>query len=253
MQATTLERKFYPEAKLLGHTFVDGTLVFYQAINELVSRNLSEKVLLDLGCGTGSYMTELHEKDLFYKINLMTFKGRARKVIGVDVDPNASINPNIDEFRLHDVNKPLPIDDSSIDVCICDWVVEHVGNVSFFFSEINRVIKKGGYVFFRTPNRLNYVYVISSLIPNGLHTKLLKKVQSFRKEEDVFPTVYRCNTKHRISKALKQNGFEPYIFLHDSEPNYLKFSYISYALGYYLHKILPTSLKSTLIAIGIKK
>jgi SAM-dependent methyltransferase len=242
-------KRFYPESTLLGHTFVDGTAAFYNSVNGFIGKNAKDKVLLDLGCGRGSYMDE----DDYYLIHLQNFKGRVKKVIGVDVDIDASANPAIDEFRLLELNKPWPIDDASVDICVSDWVVEHIADVSFFFSELNRVLKKGGYACFRTTNKFSYIALCASLIPNSLHSRLLVKVQSSRKEKDVFPTVYKCNTKKKFSQALAQHGFEPYIYYHDSEPNYLKFSYLSFAFGYYLQKFLPAFMRTTILAFGMKK
>ena len=151
MEVNRLVKKFYPESTLLGYTFVDGTTAFYNAVNRLIGKNTAEKTLLDLGCGRGWYMYE-NNADKFSVAQLRNFKGKVKKVIGVDVDPNASTNPALDEFRLLEIDHPWPLENDSIDICICDYVMEHVANISFFFSELNRVLKKGGVVCFRTPN-----------------------------------------------------------------------------------------------------
>lgn len=253
MKVHRLVKKFYPESQLLGYTFVDGTAAFYNAINRLTAKNASQKTLLDLGCGRGWYMYENPESNEYLVAELRNFKGKVKKVIGIDVNPDASSNPALDEFRLLEIDKPWPIEDNSIDTCICDYVMEHVVNIPFFFSELNRVLKKGGIACFRTPNKGGYMARISSLIPNSMHARVLKKVQPNRKEEDVFPVVYKCNTKKSFSRFFKEYGFDSFVFYYESEPNYLKFSYLSFAFGYYLHKILPTTLKGTIFAFGIKK
>ena len=252
MAVQTVITKFYPEARLLGHTFVDGTVAFYNSINNIITANAKDVVLLDLGCGRGSYMDELEERDASHIVNLRNFKGRVKKVIGLDFDKNAAVNPSIDEFHLLELDKPWPIEDESIDICMSDWVMEHVDDVDFFFSELNRVMKKDGYVCFRTVNKYGYIALVSSLIPNYFHSKLLKRIQSDRKEEDVFPTRYKCNTKGKISRTFKEHGFEPYVYHHVSEPSYFTFSYVSFAFGYYLHKLLPDRFKTTIFAFGKK-
>jgi hypothetical protein len=95
--------------------------------------------------------------------------------------------------------------------------------------------------------------MVSALVPNSLHKKVLKKIQPDRKEADVFPVVYKCNTRKTFSKLLKENSFEPFVYYYESEPNYLRFSYLSFAFGYYLQKFLPSSLKTTILAFGIKR
>ena len=207
---------------------------------------------MDLGCGRGWFMHK-DEEDEFYIANFRNFKGKVKKVIGIDVDPVAASNPSLDEFHLLEINKSWPIQTDSIDICVCDYVVEHVVDMDFFFSELNRVMKKGGIACFRTPNKWGYMAMISSLIPNSMHARFLKKVQPQRKEEDVFPVVYKCNTKKAFEKYLTNHGFAPHVFHYNSEPTYLKFSYISFALGYYFEKILPAAFKATLFAFAIKK
>lgn len=253
MATHSLVKKFYPESALLGYTFVDGTVTFYNSINNLMTSNLDEVVLLDLGCGCGSFMDNIKANEDDYVIKLRNFKGRVKKVVGVDVDSSASTNPSLDEFHLLEINKPWPIADASIDVCISDWVIEHVQDVPFFFSELNRVMKKGGIACFRTLNKFCYIAFFSMLIQNKLHSKLLTKIQTFRKEEDVFPTVYNCNTKKKFTKTLNKNGFDAFVYYHISEPSYLTFSYLSFAFGYYFHKILPGFFKTTILAFGRKK
>jgi SAM-dependent methyltransferase len=246
-------KKFYPESRLLGYTFVDGTVVFYNAVNKLLGKNAMQKTLLDLGCGRGHYMYEEKNAGEFSIKELRNFKGRVNKVIGIDLDANAASNPALDEFRLIELNKPWPVEDASIDICVCDYVMEHVSDVSFFFSELNRVMKKGGVVCVRTLNKMGYMALMSSLVPNSLHTKILKKVQPDREEQDVFPVVYKCNTKKAFKRFFEAHGFDSFVYQYEAEPAYFKFSYPSFAFGYYLHKILPRFLKNKIFSFGIKK
>lgn len=251
--ANKFVKKFYPEARLLGFTFADGTVNFYNAVNKLIGRNALEKTLLDLGCGRGWYMYKDDDSDEAIIKQLRNFRGRVKKVIGIDVDENAATNPALDEFHLMEIGKPWPVENESIDICICDYVMEHVDDIPFFFSELKRIIKKGGIACLRTPNKWGYVAAASSLVPNSLHTKVLKKIQPARDEKDVFPVIYKCNTKKTFNRFFKQYGFEAHVFHYEAEPNYLKFSYLSFAFGYYFHKLLPAAFKNTLFAFGIKK
>jgi len=253
MAVNKLIKKFYPEAQLLGYTFVDGTMSFYNAVNKLLGSNAMDKTLLDLGCGRGWYMFEEKNADENIVKQLRNYKGRVKKVIGIDVDQNAATNPALDEFRLMEIDKKWPLEDSSIDICICDYVMEHVNNVHFFFSELNRVMKKEGVVCFRTPNKFGYVSIISSLIPNAWHAKVLKKAQPNREEKDIFPVVYNCNTKKKFFRFFKEYGFDAFVYHYEAEPNYLKFSYVTFLFGFYFNKALPRGLKNTLFAFGIKK
>src|ERR1035437_4437375 len=77
---------------------------------------------------------------------------------------------------------------------LCDSVLEHLDVPKFFFEQARRVLVDGGYLCIRTTNVLSYVGIGSRLVPNRLHSALLSRLQGSRKAEDVFPTLYRCNT-----------------------------------------------------------
>ena len=139
----------YPECKFGGFTDIDATVAFYTRVNSLVRPT---SVVLDIGCGRGSYYSM---DPVSIRRELRVLKGKCQKVIGIDVDKTAIENPFLDEFRpIHGPHWPL--DGDSVDVCICDYVPEHVEEPHKFFCEIGRVTKPGGYVCIRTPNALSY-------------------------------------------------------------------------------------------------
>ena len=72
--------------------------------------------------------------------NLRILQGKVAKVIGIDVDQDAQNNPFIDEFHLIE-GHPWPIDSNSINLIVCDNVLEHIENPDQFFTEIHRVLK----------------------------------------------------------------------------------------------------------------
>src|SRR5262245_37494020 len=177
------KQTFYPESRFGGFTDIDGTVAFYNRINALIEPRF---VVLDVGCGRGAY----GEDRVALRRNLRILKGKAAKVIGIDVDAAGASNPFLDEFRRLEGAR-WPLDDRSVDLIVCDSVLEHIPDPEAFFSEISRIIRPGGYLCLRTPNSLSYVAVVSKVIPNRYHSKVLTKVQDSRKEEDVFPTYYR--------------------------------------------------------------
>src|SRR5688500_10974191 len=151
--------KYYPEARFGGFSDVDGTIRFYTRVNSLIDEN---DILLDVGCGRGEYQDDTCE----FRKKLRILKGKCKKVNGIDVDTNAKINPYIDEFFfIGDGDHWLAIEDNSIDIIICDYVLEHIKYPDKIFSEFRRVLKEGGIVCARTPNLLSYFGIISNLIP----------------------------------------------------------------------------------------
>jgi SAM-dependent methyltransferase len=243
---------WYPEHKLLGFTRQDATILFYDIIHFLI-QGKKDIVLVDMGCGRGEHSDASESKARKFATDKRNFKGRVQKVIGLDVDEAGATNPTIDEFHLIKPNEKLPLPDGCCDIIVCDYVVEHITTPDHFFAEINRILKPKGTICIRTTNRYGYVAMVSSLIPNKLHSKVLHKVQDGRKEEDVFPTYYRCNTRGKLKRKFTENGLEPYVFTHEPEPAYLNFSSIAYSAGVIYQKLVPDLFKHFIFAFGIKK
>lgn len=236
---------YYPESAFGGFTDIDGTIAFYLRVNSLIT---SPSLVCDVGCGRGAYA----EDPVRLRKELRILKGKVKKVIGIDVDAPAEKNPFLDEFR-HLQGTYWPLEDESIDVCLCDNVLEHVEDPVRFFSECRRVVKQGGYVCIRTTNVWSYIGMLSRLIPDRHHALMIRKIQHGRKEEDVFPTLYRCNSMRRIRYMLDKYGFENCVYGYEAEPSYLSFSQLFYLSGVIHQKFAPNVLRLAIFAFGKKK
>ena len=115
------------------------------------------------------------------------------------------------------------------------------------------MLKPGGYLCIRTPNTWSYMGVASRLVPTRLHARVLGRVQVDRKEEDIFPTVYRCNTARKLGSALDRHGFEAVVQTQEPEPAYLSFSGILYALGVFHQRHAPRPFRRMLLAYARKR
>jgi SAM-dependent methyltransferase len=234
---------FYPESRFGGFTDLDGTLAFYLRIAALVD---ADSVMVDYGCGRGARAEETAP----VKRSLCCFKGRVKRVIGLDLDPAAASNPMVDEFHLLE-GPTWPLADDSVDLCLCDNVLEHIERPELFFPEAARVLRKGGYLCIRTPNAWSYVALASRLVPNRLHASVLKRVEEHQKqEEDIFPTLYRANTVPRLRRLMRQNGFDAAVYGFESEPSYLRFSKLAYRLGVWYQRFAPSFLRTSIFAFG---
>ena len=233
---------FYPEAKFGGFTDIDGTIAFFNRVNSLLDPSF---VVLDVGCGRGSHQ----EDPIDIRKNLRTIKGKVAKVIGIDVDQNAKDNPFLDEFHLIKENS-WPVESNSIDLIICDYVLEHISNPDQLFLEIRRVLKNGGYLCIRTTNSWSYIAIAATLIPNKYHSKVTSAVQDGREQEDVFPTVYKCNSIRKLKNIMKKNSIEGVVYGYEAEPSYLSFSKIAYFLGVIHQKFAPKFVNPAIFAFG---
>ena len=235
---------FYPESRFGGFTDIDGTIAFYVRLQELLK---PESSVLDIGCGRGAFQNDT----VRIRRQLRALKGKVRHVLGIDVDKEAGSNPHVDEFRLIE-GIPWPVEDGSIDLCLSDSVLEHVENPEVFFAECNRVLKPGGFLCMRTTNKWGYVGMLARLIPNSIHAQVLRLAQPSRKEKDVFPTRYACNSPWIIKRFLSRHSFEGVVYGYDSEPKYLSFSRIAYFFGVLHQKFAPSILKGTLFVFATK-
>lgn len=240
----TYERIYYPESRFGGFTYVDGTIAFYTRVRSLLG---AQSVALDVGCGRGAYADD----PVAVRRELRTLRGRCRRVIGIDVDPVARVNPAVDEVRLIEDGR-WPVEDASADLCLCDSVVEHVEDVDAFFSECRRALKDGGVLCIRTPNVLSYFGLMVKLIPRRHHTAVVRKVQDRREAEDVFPTWYRCNTKRKMAQMLRRHGFDGVVSGYEAEPMYLSFSRFLYWLGVLHQRHAPERFRLTLFVFARK-
>jgi SAM-dependent methyltransferase len=238
---TDLRTRFHPESEFGGFSDIDGTIPFFLRARELLP---ADGVALDIGCGRGTQ----DEDPVRVRRELRILRGHCRRTIGIDVDPAAADNSHIDEFHLIGPDGRWPLPAASVDMAIADFVIEHVADPDSFFAQAARVVRPGGHLGIRTINVHSYLGVGSLLVPNRLHRAVLRRAQPDRAGEDVFPTLYRCNTIRKLRGALERHGFEAAVYGFEAEPDYLAFSRFAYALGLLHRRLAPGRLRVGLVA-----
>lgn len=236
---------FYPESRFGGYTDSDSYVVFYTRVHSLLT---PDSMVLDIGCGRGRAAND----PVPVRRQLRMLKGRCRRVIGIDVDPAAAANPCIDEFRPIDAGPASwPVEDAAVDLALSNSVLEHVRDPDHFFAECRRVIKPGGFLCLRTTNALSYSGIAARLVPNRYHAEVIRRVYAHpRKEQDVFPTVYRCNTVFKLRRTLRRFGFDHCVYGYQSQPSSLAFSRFFYFFGVVHQHLAPGFVKPTLFAFA---
>jgi ubiquinone/menaquinone biosynthesis C-methylase UbiE len=150
--------------------------------------------LVDLGCGTEDFLVPLLEW--------------ADEIVGVDLLP---LTGNYHRYIEANLNKEIPLEDSSADVVISRYALEHMEFPNRLFEEIHRVLRPGGATLLLTPNVLYYPYAINHLLSGVLNQKtrmkLVEKV-SGRESDDIFPVFYGCNTPGRLRQELEGASFK---------------------------------------------
>jgi len=239
--------RFYPEINAGGFSRRDGTVEFYSRVQALLR---PEYAVLDFGAGRGA----AHYLDTSpYRRRLRDFRGEGRRVVGVDIDSVVSTNPSIDDAVAIDPNAALPFAEDTFDVIVSDSTFEHVLDAERVASELGRVLKPGGWLCARTPNRNGYVALANRMISGRLADRVLLAAQPDRKAEDVFPAVYRMNALSTLSVLFPPDRYEHASYAFDSEPRYHFNKRTIFALMLMLQAITPSALRTTLMCFIRKR
>jgi SAM-dependent methyltransferase len=242
-----VRERVYPETGAGGFSRADGTVAFYLRINALLRPDMT---LLDFGAGRGSVL--MRDQSPFRR-HLRTFKGRVREVIGIDVDPRVSQNPFLDKAYHIGEHDALPLPDASVDLVIANWVFEHIGDPRRTASELRRILRPGGWICARTPNRWGYIGVASRLVPNRLHSRVLTTLQPGRKEDTNFPTFYRMNTPGALRALFPEREFEHFVYHANPEPIYFPRRAWLWRAVAFMDRITPGPLEAVMFAFLHKK
>ncbi len=155
------------------------------------------KTVLDIACGTG------------YGSQLLSTKGEAIKVIGIDISKNAIEfskkyyqEDNIN-FLIDDAQTLTSQSDDSFDLIVSFETIEHINYPEKFIKQTKRLLKKDGILIISTPNANTYPkgnkYHINEQSPNEFRS-LLKKY--YKNIENFYQKFYLSNL---ISKENEIN------------------------------------------------
>jgi SAM-dependent methyltransferase len=170
-----------------GH--IGGTERFHELCQ---SRFAKGGRILEIGAGPANSTT--------------TFLARLGPVTGLDVSTEVLANPNLTEARVYDGIK-MPLPDEAFDLCVSNYVLEHVADPASHFQEVYRVLKPQAFYCFRTPNRWHYVTIASNFVPHSVHLRLANKLRALdANAHDPWPTVYRANTRRMLRHLAQRSG-----------------------------------------------
>ncbi len=218
---------------------MDGTVEFYQRVHALLS---PEAKVLDFGAGRGAFLDD----PVLFRRNLRRLKDSAAEVIGIDVDESVLENPCLTRAEVIPPGTRLPLPEKSIDLVVADFVFEHITDPTWASHELSRVLRPGGWLCARTPNRWGYIGVGARVLPNRWHTPLLRMFQPGKQERDTFPTAYRLNSPAALRKYFPKTDFEHFIYTMNNEPAYFSNWHAVWALVRLLFRLTPEALGATM-------
>ncbi len=240
-------RRFYPEVAAGGFTRVDGAVEFYQRVRALVS---PEHIVVDLGAGRGRF---LHDEKRTYLRNLRLLRGYVRQVIGLDVDPVVLKNAAVDSAHVITPPEPFPLADCSIDIVVSDFTLEHIDDPAWVSAELRRVVKHGGWICARTPNKWGMIGIAARIVPNRLHSAVLRVLQPGKEARDTFRTTYRMNTAREIRRYFPDKYFDVYCYTYESHPAYAAASVLGWRAFRMVSRLTPERFGSMLLIFIRKK
>jgi SAM-dependent methyltransferase len=199
--SSLFQRFYYAKEK-----FVDGTTEFHTLIR---GNTPSGSRILEVGSGPNNATSK--------------YLASVGRVTGIDVSNEVERNTSLSEHFVYD-GKKFPFLNDTFDLCVSNYVLEHVPNPIQHFEEVSRVLKPGAKFIFRTPNLFHYVTLMSWVLPNRAHLALANRLRALGADaHDPYPTVYRANSALRIKRLAKATGLhvEELRFI-EKEPSYGK-------------------------------
>jgi SAM-dependent methyltransferase len=231
--------RFYPELPAGGFPRGDGAVELFSRVHALLQ---PESRVLDFGAGRG--WSAVADPNL-YRRRLADLRGHCASVVGIDADEAVLTNPTLDDAFVVAEGDPLPFDDESFHLIICDSVFEHLSEPTQATTEMARVLKPGGWICGRTPNRRGYIALGARIVPNRLHVRALRHLQPDRQAVDVFPTSYRVNTRRALEARFPVEQFEHCTFGINTEPAYVPPTNPAWVLLWAWGKVAPEPLCAT--------
>jgi len=243
---TAVRHPLYPETLAGGFSRVDGVVEFFSRIDSLLT---PDAVVVDLGAGRGGHLDD----SVPYRRRLQMLRGRVACVIGLDIDPVVLDNPCVDVAHVLSPGGPFPVPDASADLVLADWTFEHIEDPNHAAAEIGRVLKPGGWLCARTPNKWGYIGMAARAVPNSWHARLLRRLQPTRLERDIFPTWYRLNTFRDLQQQFPSRSFEHCSYAVDAEPAYFGASVLAGRAVQVLGAVTPPRCRSILYVFVRKR
>lgn len=125
------------------------------------------------------------------KLSRRLYNDGFKNLEALDINPQ---NFTFKEIECHkgDLNKPFPFEDESYDLIISIEGIEHLEHQYQFASELNRVLKKDGFLILTTPNIINFASRIRFLL-TGFYALAQRPSSEFEKNwviEHIYPLTF---------------------------------------------------------------
>ncbi|MBI4225805.1 class I SAM-dependent methyltransferase [Candidatus Roizmanbacteria bacterium] len=200
-------------------------------------------IVLDVGCGHGNYVID-------------EFRSKITWAAGIDLEKKFTRkNVCLDEIKQASAEK-IPYQNEAFDIVLSLWVLEHLKNPDIVIREIQRVLKRGGFFIFATPNKNSITLFARRLIKSEKIVFFANKLLYGRNEKDIFFTYYKANTIGSLKKLLGEAGFEEIKSTLNYDPGYTSFNELTFNISNMLNslfeKIAPHYYKHHILGLARK-
>jgi SAM-dependent methyltransferase len=154
--------------------WLDGTTEFHELCRRLAPSG-SPKIL-EVGSGPSNPTSH--------------FLASLGELHGLDVSEEVKTNEALKSAHVVE-GDAFPFESGFFDLCVSNYVLEHVPDPVAHLREVARVLKPGGAFAFRTPNRLHYVSLVASLTPHWFHELVANRLRNLPEGAH---DPYRCFT-----------------------------------------------------------
>jgi SAM-dependent methyltransferase len=193
--------------------FLNGTSEFHDLIAGFARRDFQKNAcrILEIGAGPSNQTSR--------------FLASLGPLTGVDPSHEVLENDALTEAKVS-AGSILPFSDQAFDLCVSNFVLEHVEDPQTHFRQVARVLAPGGIYCFRTPNLWHYVAFVSRVSPHAFHLKYANRLRDREAgAHDPYPTFYRSNTRRDIKHLSREARLKILeLRMIEKEPSYAKSS-----------------------------
>lgn len=188
-------------------------------------------------------------------------RGGVLELIGSEVRLAVGVDPDLASLRERRASIPaaqawgdrLPLKDSTFDVALAIWVLEHLADPAALFADVSRVLRPGGRLIFLTPNRRHPLIMANRLshwMPR-LQRKLIPAIYG-RAAEDTFSVWYRANAAEDLARLATAAGLTLDRLDVIADPTYLAFNDVAFSISRWLEACLPQQWGVHLLGVARK-
>jgi len=172
-------------ARRLKPRLSPGDVDMYNKYDALVASYASEAptpVIVDVGGGKHCSFAHLVPRD------------GSLRIVGVDIsEQELAYNDLVDEKRVGDATKSLPLADGEAGMIVSRTLVEHLADVDAFVANTSRALAPGGYTVHLVPGRYSLFALAARAVPFPLAKRILHVLRPEMKGIVEFPVFYdRC-------------------------------------------------------------